>query len=503
MLISFDDLLLVSGVLLITSVVSSKISTKFGVPALLIFIFVGMLAGAEGPWGIDFSDFVLVHDLGVLALILILFSGGLDTNWVTVRKVLGAGISLATIGVAVTALVVGACAYYILQFSLLEALLLGAIVSSTDAAAVFGVLRAQGLKLRGNLTPLLELESGGNDPMAVFLTIALTGLVLNPDNNALHLLPELFFGMILGGVGGALFGVLSAWAINRIHLAYDGLYNVFTVGVALIAYAGIHSLGGNGFLAVYASGVALGSRPLVHRISLIHFHEGIAWLMQIVMFLSLGLLVYPSQLLPRLSDSLILAFVLVLVARPLAVMASLMFARGYTYNDKLFISWAGLRGAVPIILATIPMISGVSKALVLFNVVFFVVLVSVLVQGTAIRWVARFLGVISDEISVVTEKKYIASKLQVRILPDSPVIGRSVVELNLPSSILLILLTRGTESHIPRGNTVFRAGDTLLVQAQGDSIDEVRKIFTGLRNISDTIEDAIQDPPVEPEKYEA
>lgn len=474
----FEHWVFVAGILLLVSVFASKLSTKFGVPALVLFVVIGMLAGSDGPGGIDFSDYRLVHHLGIVALVLILFGGGLDTHWSSIKPVLLPGLSLATIGVVVTAGITGIAAHYTLGLTVLEALLLGAVVSSTDAAAVFGVLRAQQLKLKGSLTSLLELESGGNDPMAVFLTVALTGLVLSPETGVWHLLPELVMSMAIGGVGGVALGYSASWLINRMHLAYDGLYNVFTVGVAFISFAGIDLIGGNGFLSVYICGVVLGSKPFVHRISLIQFHEGMAWLMQIGMFLSLGLLVYPNQLMPYVGTGCILALVLILVARPLAVVASLFYFKGFSKKDYAFISWVGLRGAVPIILSTIPLMHGVAAAPTIFNVVFFIVLLSVVVQGTGLRWVARALNVISSDDGSVNEKKISSSKLEVKILPHSPVIGRSVVELGLSDAVLLVLLTRGADSHIPRGNTILQAGDILLVQTQQGAVEEVRRIFS-------------------------
>ncbi len=478
-MLHFETVLLVAGALLLISVLASKISSRFGVPALLLFIGIGMLAGSEGPGGIYFSDYVLAHHIGIVALVLILFGGGLDTHWDAVRPIVFPGFSLATIGVAITALVVGCFAHAVLHLSLLEGILLGAILSSTDAAAVFGVLRAQALKLRSELTPLLELESGGNDPMAVFLTVALTGLVLDPGSSVAPLVGHLVLELAIGAIGGLLLGRGASWIINRLHLSYDGLYYVFTIGLAFLSYAGVDAIGGNGFLSVYVCGVALGSKPFVHRLALIQFHEGLAWLMQIVMFLSLGLLVFPSQLFAKTHEGLAVAIVLVLIARPLAVFVSLAGTKRFDSRDKLFLSWAGLRGAVPIILSTIPLMQGVASAPFMFNVVFYAVIVSVLVQGASLRWFATMLGVVVEGTEHVVTRRVSSLKFEVRVPPGAQVIGKSVVELGLSHAILLVLITRNGESSIPRGNTVFQAGDIVLVQADDDAAEEVHRIFVG------------------------
>jgi len=294
----------------------------------------------------------------------------------------------------------------------------------------------------------------------------------------LPLVLKLVTSMAIGAAGGIVLGTFASWLINRIHLTYDGLYHVFTLSIALVSFAGVEALGGNGFLSVYVCAVVLGSKPFVHRISLIQFHEGVAWLMQVVMFLSLGMLVYPNQLVPYLGSGCVLAAILLFVARPIAVFTSLMPFSQFSKRERAFISWVGLRGAVPIILSTIPLISGVPAAPTIFNVIFFVVFTSVVVQGTGLRLVAKALKVVSKDESYMSEKKVASSKLEVKILAESPVIGKSVVELGLPDSVLLVLLTRGTDSQIPRGNTVLRDGDILLVQAEEEAVNDLKRIFS-------------------------
>lgn len=386
-----EHLLLGLSSLLLISVLASKASGRLGVPALLLFLFIGMLAGSEGPGGIGFDYPRLAQSMGVIALTLILFSGGLDTRWHTIRPVLEKGIALATVGVCLTAGLIAWFAAAILHFSWLEGLLLGAIVSSTDAAAVFSILRSRQTRLRGSLTPLLELESGSNDPMSVFLTVGLITLLLSPTTSPFILFPKFLQEMILGALIGYSMGALMIVFIERIKLEYEGLYAVLTLALALFAYAVTASVGGNGFLAVYITGLVVGSSTVSHKEHLIRFHNGQAWLMQIIMFLTLGLQVFPSKILPIIGVGVILSLFLMFVARPASVFATLMFTT-LTVKEKLFVSWVGLRGAAPIVLATFPLIAGVPKADMMFNLVFFIVLTSVLLQGTTLTLVARWLG---------------------------------------------------------------------------------------------------------------
>jgi cell volume regulation protein A len=378
-----------------------------------------------------------------------------------------------------TGAVVGASAYYFLDVSLKEGLLLGAIVSSTDAAAVFGILRARALRLKHRLAPLLELESGSNDPTAVFLTLALTGLILNPELSLGSLAVDFFFQMGIGLAVGLAAGRVGAWLINHIRLSEDGLYPALTLSVAFASFGGAHALGGNGFLSVYVAGVALGNRNFVHRIGLLQFHDGIAWLMQIAMFLVLGLLVFPSHLIAVAAPATIVALSLVFVARPLGVFTALAFTKGFTVADRTFLSWVGLRGAVPIILATIPLTSGVTHAPLIFNVVFFVVILSVLLQGTTAASVAKWLKVGSPRETGIVERKVSSSMLEVKIPASSPAIGKQLVELELPMGTLVVLVTREGESMIPRGATQIEAGDTLLVAAPQGNADTLRQILVG------------------------
>ena len=390
----FEDWLFVSSLLLLLSIFAWKVSSRLGIPALLLFLGIGMLAGSDGPGGIYFDDALLAQSVGVVALAFILFAGGLETEWQVVRPALGGALSLSTIGVLLTAMVVAVFALLVLHVSFLEGLLLGAIISATDAAAVFSVLGARNLQLTGKLLPLLELESGTNDPMAVFLTLGLTRLLTNPHESVVGVILLFVQQMGVGVVLGLLIGWVAIWLLNRLQLDVEGLYRVFTIALVLFTYGLTAILGGSGFLAVYLVGLLLGNSSVQRVDRLSRFHDGIAWLMQIGMFLLLGLLVFPSRLPAVLGSGLLITAVAVFVARPVSVFIAL-FPVKMSWQEKCFVSWVGLRGAVPIVLATFPLLAGLPRASLLFDLVFFVVLVSVLLQGASAPVVARWLGVIA------------------------------------------------------------------------------------------------------------
>jgi potassium/hydrogen antiporter len=474
---------IVVALLLLAGVVAGKVSGRFGVPALLLFLGIGMAAGSEGPGGIDFDDAELASAVGGIALAFILFSGGLDTRWEAVRTVLGHGVLLATLGTLITALVAGAAAAWIFDMPLVLGLLLGSIISSTDAAAVFSVLRSRGVELLGRLRPLLEFESASNDPMAVFLTIGLTTLITEPGGGAGDLIWLFVRQMSLG----ATFGIALAWAavllVNRLRLEYEGLYPVLTLSIVLIVFSATAAVGGSGYLAVYLAGVTMSRHRLIHKRSLMRFHDGVSWLMQITMFLLLGLLVYPSRLWDVALPGLALAGVLMFVARPVAVWSSLL-GRSWTRSERHLVSWVGLRGAVPIILATIPLAQGVERAATMFDAVFFVVILSVAFQGTTIPWVARLLGVEGEAAGPAGDREEIVAGAatgrwlsELEVQEESWVVGRQVVELDLPSGVWLALVTRGEEVLVPQGPTVLSGGDRVTVLASPSELERVEEIF--------------------------
>jgi cell volume regulation protein A len=386
-----EYLLLWVSILLLLSVLASKISGKMGVPALILFLAIGMLAGSEGPGGIHFDYPHLAQSAGVVALALILFSGGLDTQWEDIRPVIWQGLVLASLGVFVSAGLVAWFAAWFLDFTPLEGFLLGAIVSATDAAAVFTVLRAGPTRLNRRLMALMEFESGSNDPMAVFLTVGVISLLTQSESSISRLLPEFFLQMGLGALLGYSMGMAMVFLINRVRLEQEALYAVLSLAGALFVYAFTAAVGGSGFLAVYVAGIILANTDLSHRDFLARFHDSQAWLMQIMVFLILGLQVFPSQILPVVGSGLVLSLFLIFVARPVSVFLTLP-GPGFSIREKALISWAGLRGAVPIVLATFPLIAGIPKAEVIFNLVFFIVVTSVLLQGTTLPLLMRWLG---------------------------------------------------------------------------------------------------------------
>lgn len=476
-------LLLIAGLLLFLSTLASKVSERFGVPALLMFLAVGMLAGSEGLGGIYFNDPLIANFIGTVALAYILFSGGLDTNWQSTRPVLGRGLLLSTVGVAGTALVLALFVWLALGFTFAGALLLAAIVSSTDAAAVFSVLRSRGVSLKGNLRPLLELESGSNDPMAVFLTIGLIQLLTTPDASWLGLLPMFLLQMSVGAGVGLAVGKLAAFLLNRVRLDYEGLYPVLSLSIVVLVFGLAAVLGGNGFLAVYLAGIVVGSSDILHKRSIMRFHDGLGWLMQIGMFLTLGLLVFPSDLLPVAGLGLAISMVLMFVARPIAVFLCLWRSE-FNVRERTLVAWAGLRGAVPIVLATFPLLADYPQSQRAFAVVFFVVLTSVLLQGGSLMLLARWLGV--DE-PLASGPRYPlefdrtedmdGETCEFNIRPDSGAVGQRVMDLKLPPNVLILLIRRGRKFVVPGGLTKIEANDTLLVLAEPAPLRATREVL--------------------------
>lgn len=480
-----ENVLLLGSVLLFVSIVASKTSFKLGIPTLILFLIVGMLAGSDGFGGIYFNDAGTAQFLGIVALTFILFSGGLDTKMESVRPVLKDGIALATLGVLITAGLVGIFASYILGFTLIEGLLLGAVVSSTDAAAVFSILRSRNVGLKGHVRPLLEFESGSNDPMAYFLTVSLIGLVKDPDASVVALIPKFFIGMAIGGVCGYFGGRAMTWVINKIKLEVDGLYPVLILAMVFFTFSFTDRIGGNGFLAVYLSGIILGNSNFIHKKSLIRFYDGQAWLMQIVMFLALGLLVFPSQMVQVIPEGLLITGFLIVVARPVAVFISLARAQDLNWRKKLFLSWVGLRGAAPIVFATYPMLAGVHYAGTIFNLVFFISATSVLLQGTTLPIMAKWLHVSVPEklkrkfpLDIELKEDLKSTLVEVDVAATSPSVGKRVVDLRLPKNAMIVLIHRDGKYLTATGETTIEALDHLLVLTDKSSAEWVQQAFT-------------------------
>lgn len=387
---SLEIMLLILGILLLLSVTLSKLSSQFGIPILTIFLSIGMLAGSDGPGGIQFDDPLLAKDIGSIALIFILFSGGLDTKLSNFKQTVGAAVSLSTIGVMITTLVLGIFAHFIWSYSILESLLFGAIVSSTDAPTVFSILRNKKIHIKRSLQNLIELESGSNDPTAIILTLTIIAILTNKETSVMNIAQSFAASIFFGFIGGYVFGKTMPYLINKLNLESYGLYPVLSIAIILITYSLVSFVGGSGFLAVYILGLLSGQKEFIHKKEIVKFHEGWSWFMQISMFLTLGLLVFPSKLFIDYWQDIAVALFLILIARPLSVMISLLFSK-FTLPEKLLISWVGLRGSVSIILATFPFVSGVSKAQDIFNSIFFIVLISALIQAPLIPKMSQWL----------------------------------------------------------------------------------------------------------------
>lgn len=474
MSITTENILLVGSILLIISVLAGKTSYKFGVPVLIFFLAIGMLAGSEGIGGIYFDNPKTAQFIGIIALNFILFSGGFETDLKAIKPVLGKGIALSTLGVILTTVIVGVVVWYFLGFTIYEGMLLGAIISSTDSAAVFSILRSRSLALKHNLRPLLELESGSNDPMAYVLTIVFTGLVMHPETTLLSSIPMFIQQLVLGAVMGLGIGYLSKQVINKIKLDYEGLYTVLAIALMFFMFAATDYIGGNGFLAVYLAAVYLGNQELIHKKKILKTFDGFAWLMQIVLFVTLGLLVFPSQVVPVIGIGLIVSAILILLARPLSVFITLLPFH-ITTRMKLYISWVGLRGAVPIVFATYPLIAGFDKADLFFNIVFFISVSSVLIQGTTLNIVGKWLHLILPESvkprTIVDMERFesIKSHLhEILITENSTAAGKEIVEIGFPKTAIISFINRNGKFITPNGSTVIEAGDKLFVLAESN-----------------------------------
>ncbi|WBU88456.1 potassium/proton antiporter [Cellulophaga omnivescoria] len=479
--LTIENILLVGSILLFISIIVGKTSYKFGVPTLLLFLVIGMLAGSDGIGGIKFDGPKLAQFIGIVSLNFILFSGGLDTNWNTVKPILKEGIVLSTIGVLLTAVTIGTFVFYITNFTIYESMLLGSIVSSTDAAAVFSILRSKNLALKNNLRPTLELESGSNDPMAYVLTLAFLTLVINQDQSIFSIIPMFIQQMAFGAIAGFGFGKLSKYIINKIKLDFEGLYPVLVIALMFITFSATDFVGGNGFLAIYICAVYLGNQDLIHKKTILKMYDGLAWLMQIVLFLTLGLLVFPSKIIPVFGIGILISLFLILVARPVSVFLSLLFFK-MKFRRRFYISWVGLRGAVPIVFATYPLLAGIDKADMMFNIVFFISVSSVLIQGTTLSVMAKWLNVALPN----EEKKLSATDL---LLEDNPkalikeipvttncyAVNKKIVDLGFPKHAIIAMIRRDNKYVTPNGSTVIEDKDILVVLAdKQEAIDNVK-----------------------------
>lgn len=464
-----DGLILLGAVLLIAGIFSSKLSKSVGVPTLVIFMGVGMLAGVDGVLGVQFDDFALANAAATLALVLILFDGGLRTKLESVRIAWKPASAMATVGVVITAGLTGAFATWLLDLPIVTGMLLGSIVGSTDAAAVFAVLRGQGLHLSDRIAGTLEVESGSNDPMAVLMTIGIVSYLGGDLALGWPLVTYFLQQAIIGSLAGLGAGWLGSLIVRRVRLDAAGLYPVLTLALGLLAYGLPAYLGGSGFLAVYIAGIVIGNARLPFRRGILLAHDGAAWLAQIAMFVTLGLLATPSRLLDIAPQGTLLAAALIFAARPLAVLVTLT-PFGFAAKELAFLSWAGLKGAVPIVLATYPLMAGVDGALRLFDIVFFTVILSALLQGWSLPWVATKLGVREEGVATPPISLEISSLREVDgdivdYLADASCFaaGRMVRDLALPDSAVVAMIVRDGTMIPPRGTTSIDPGDHVFI----------------------------------------
>jgi potassium/hydrogen antiporter len=474
-------LLLLAGAVLAGAVAAAFAASRLGVPVLVAFLGLGMLLGSDGPGGIEFDDPHVARSVGVVALAVILFEGGLTTPWRAIRPVLVPAAALSTLGVVVSAVVTGVAAYWLFDLSYVTALMLGAVVASTDAAAVFATLRFTTVRRR--LARVLEAESGANDPMAIALTIGLIEWLDDPTfrtgDLVLLVVQQLGLGLAIGvGVG-----VMAANVLGRLPSSVAPFAPVASIAVAALGFGAADVAGGSGFLAVYLVGLFVGNAAMPLRRELVAFHQGAAFLAQIGLFVLLGLYVFPSRLPEVILSGLVLAAVLIFVARPLAVWVSTAF-QGFSTRERTLLGWAGLRGAVPIVLATFPQAEGVQDSETIFDAVFFVVVASALVQGPTLEPLARRLRLTTrarplyrPPIEVAAVRSLGSDLLEFLVAPDAAVAGTYVRDLALPRDSLVAVIVRGEEAIPPRGSTVIEADDRLYVLARAESRGRVQQLF--------------------------
>ena len=474
-MVTSGNILLIGSILLFVSIAVSKTSARFGVPTLLLFLIVGMLFGSDGL-GIQFNDMKDAQFVGMIALCIILFSGGMDTKFHEIKPVLAPGLVLSTVGVLLTAVFTGIFIWWLsgmqwsnIYFTLLPSLLLASTMSSTDSASVFAILRSQKMNLKHNLRPMLELESGSNDPMAYMLTIVLIQLITAESNEAGAIVISFLQQFIFGGLIGYGTGKLAVYIINKLNLDNKSLYPIFMLAVVFFTFSVCDLFKGNGYLAVYISGMMIGNSKIANRKEISTFFDGLTWLFQIIMFILLGLLVNPREMLDVACVAMLIAGFMILIGRPLSVALCLLPFRKITARSKLYISWVGLRGAVPIIFATYPVVANVEGADQIFNIVFFITLLSLILQGTTLPFFARKLGLSApmektgNDFGVELPDEIDTDLTDITVTPAMIANGDTLKDMSLPQGTLVMIVKRGTEFLVPNGSLHLQVGDKLLL----------------------------------------
>ncbi|HIT18876.1 MAG TPA: potassium/proton antiporter [Candidatus Fimivivens faecavium] len=453
------------AVVLLICVASSKLSNRLGVPTLLLFLVLGMLFGSDGILKIPFEDYALAEQICSVALIFIMFYGGFGTNWSVAKPVAFPAILMSTAGVVVTAALTGVFCHFVLKMDLLEGLLVGAVIGSTDAASVFSILRSRNLNLRYGLASLLEIESGSNDPTAYMLTVVLLAMMANHGSQSIVSL--IFTQVAFGLIFGFLIAFASVWLLRQVSFTMKGLHTIFVVAIALLSYSLPGLLGGNGYLSAYIAGIVIGNSKILHKVELVHFFDGITWLMQISLFFLLGLLSFPSQLPAILPTAVGIALFLTFVARPVATFLLLSWFR-MPIRRQLLISWAGLRGAASIVFAIYTITSDAYTSNDIFHIVFCVALFSVAFQGTLLPKVAEVLGLVDHEETIFKTFTDYQDETDVQLLEltidnNNIWVNQKLKELHLPKNLLIVMIKRGNDIIVPRGDTKILTGDTVVL----------------------------------------
>ena len=474
-----EEVLLISAITLFISILAGKAGFRVGLPALLLFLGIGMLFGSDGL-GLQFSNPHIAQFIGMIALSIILFSGGMDTKLSEIRPIAYQGVILATVGVLATTIITGVFIFWLTEMvtgyetlTLPESLLMAAVMSSTDSASVFSILRSKGVYLKQRLRPTLELESGSNDPMAYMLTIILIAYIQSGGMDFQEGIISLIVQLGLGLIFGYFLGKASVWIINKVNVENQSLYPILLLAIIFFIFAATTLSKGNGYLAVYIAGFVVGNAKIVHKKSIGTFFDGFTWLWQIAMFIMLGLLVNPHELLPVAGIGLTVGIFMIIFARPISVFLCLLPFRNFSTKGKLYISWVGLRGAVPIIFATYPLIAGIENAGLIFNVVFFITILSLLIQGTSVTHVAKWLHLTDepdrkDEFGIELPEEIKSAMSEIDITPEVLTHGNKLMQLQLPDHTLAVMVKRNGKFFIPKGNTELRENDKLLMISDND-----------------------------------